>query len=204
MSLLKTYVDSYKLDRISSRMAKDFGKIPRGGEEMYSFIMHPMEGNMLKLHRAEPSRNGRHAIDAIHMCLLTIDGYINGIEYDFSRIPTEHCNAFYEGLLFSFDPFNNQELLAVAKKVYDLNAPADLKKIFELPVKCLLRIEKSIELWTNEFGANGYFKFIEDQLGHIVDHDNKMNYTMAMEGKDSFDKLGIDVSELDQKMLSDD
>ncbi len=192
-----------KLERISSRMAKEFGTIPKGDEELYSFMLHPMEGNLLKLHRKAPVRNGRHAIEAIHMCLLKIDGYINGIEYDFGRFITDENRAFLEGLLASFDPFTNQEIFDVANKTYDLNTSDDLRKFFETPVKCLLRIEKSIKLWTKELGANGYFKFIEDQMGHLVEKDEKMNYTMMLKSKDDFEKLGIDVSSFDKHFLED-
>lgn len=172
---MKKYVDYYKLERISSRMAKEFGTIPKGDEELYSFMLHPMEGNLLKLHRKAPTRNGRHAIEAIHMCLLKIDGYINGIDYDFSRFITDENKAFLEGLLVSFDPFTNRDVLDIASQTYDLNSSERLKEFFETPVKCLLRIEKSIELWTGELGTNGYFKFIEDQIGHLVGKDEKMN-----------------------------
>lgn len=200
---MKKYVDYYKLERISSRMAKEFGTIPKGDEELYSFMLHPMEGNLLKLHRKAPVRNGRHAIEAIHMCLLKIDGYINRIEYDFGRFITDENRAFLEGLLASFDPFTNQEIFDVANKAYDLNSSDDLRKFFETPVKCLLRIEKSIELWTGEFGADGYFNFIEDQMGHLVEKDEKMNYSMMLKGKDDFEKLGIDASSLDKHFLED-
>lgn len=203
MIFLKKNVDYYKLERISSRMAKEFGTIPKGDEEFYSFMLHPMEGNLLKLHRKAPVRNGRHAIDAIHMCLLKIDGYINGIEYDFSRYITVENRAFLEGLLASFDPFTNQKIFVTANKIYDLNTSNDLKNFFETPVKCLLRIEKSIELWTKELGVNGYFKFIEDQIGHLIEKDEKMDYTIMLKGEDDFEKLGIDTSSLDKHLLED-
>jgi len=32
-------------------------------------------------------------------------------------------------------------------------------------IKCLLRIEKSIDLWTKELGINGYFTFLENTFG---------------------------------------
>jgi len=79
------YVNNYQLERISSRMAKEFGTMRKGDEEIYGHILLPMEGNLLKLHRKAKSRNGRHTIEAIQMCLLKVDGYIKGIEYDFSN-----------------------------------------------------------------------------------------------------------------------
>lgn len=70
-------------------------------------------------------------------------------------------------------------------------------------MKCLLRIEKSIELWTKELGVNGYFKFIEDQIGHLIEKDEKMDYTIMLKGEDDFEKLGIDTSSLDKHLLED-
>lgn len=45
----KIVVDAYKLERISSRMAKEFGTIPKGQEELHALMLHPMESNLLKL-----------------------------------------------------------------------------------------------------------------------------------------------------------
>ena len=194
---MKKPVDNFKLERISSRMAKDFGTIHKGEEDMYSFMLHPMEGNLLKLHRKSPKRNGRHAIDAIHMCLLIIDGYIRKIEYDFTKFTNAQNKAFLDGLLASFDPFTNQELFDAANTAYDLDSCPDLRALFENPVKCLLRIEKSIELWTKELGVNGYFNFIENHIGYIVENDDKMDFSMMLRGEDC-EKMGIDVSRLNK------
>ena len=57
---------------------------------------------------------------------------------------------------------------------------------------CLLRIENSIKLWTKEFGVDGYFKFIEEQLGHVVNNDEKMNYSMALKDVDDLKRLDIE------------
>lgn len=200
---MKKYVDNYKLERISSRMAEEFGTIKKGDEELYSFMLHPMEGNLLKLHRKDPTRNGRRAIESIHMSLLKIDGYINGINYDFSRFITNENKAFLEGLQMSFDPFTNNEVSDIASRVYDLNSSEGLKKFFATPVKCLLRIEKSIELWTGKLGINGYFKFLEDQIGHFVEKDEKMDYAIEVKNREDFEKLGIDASELDKYLLQE-
>lgn len=193
-------MDYYKFERISLKMAKEFGTIKRGDEDLYSFMLHPMEGNLLKLHRKDPARNGRRAIEAIHMCLLKIDGYINGIDYDFSRFIDDENKALLEGLLMSFDPFTNREIFSIASRTYDFNSSEDLRSYFENPIKCLLRIEKSIETWTEELGVNGYFDFIEDQIGHLVERDEKMDYSVPLKNRDDFEKLGIDASELDKHL----
>ncbi|MBW8351748.1 hypothetical protein K0H71_20290 [Bacillus sp. IITD106] len=170
-------IDSYKLDRISTRMAKDFGTIPRGREEDYAFILAAMEGNLLKLHRQDSKRTGRQALIAIKMALLKIDGYLKKVEYNFSQHETLDTRAYLNGLLMSFDPFTNKEIHEIIMKD---GTPFEPKKYFATPIKCLLRIEKSIEHWTKRLGANGYFVFIEKHMGHMIDHDVKMNYSVKM------------------------
>lgn len=137
----KVIVDAYKLERISSLMAKEFGTIPKGEEEFHSFMLHPMESNLLKLHRQNPNRNGRHAIDAIQMALLKIDGISREIDYDYGRFSNPENQAFLHGLLMSFDPYTNSEIQEV---VMGSNITFTAKEYYKLPVQCLLRIEKSI------------------------------------------------------------
>jgi len=36
------------------------------------FMLFPMEGNLLKIHRQNEKRNGRRVIEGIHICLLTV------------------------------------------------------------------------------------------------------------------------------------
>lgn len=181
---MKKYVDYYKLERISSRMAKEFGTIPKGDEELYSVLLHPMEGNLLKLYRKNPDMNGRHAVEAIKMCLLKVDEYIRGVDYDFSRFVNDENQAFLNGLLASFDPFTNQEIYDIVNKSNELGTQEGLKEYFGLPIKCLLRIEKSIDFWTDQYGNNGYFQFIEDQIGHLIDDSDKMNFAVRLQEED--------------------
>ncbi|MEX2459837.1 MAG: hypothetical protein WD469_00820 [Paenibacillaceae bacterium] len=168
-------VDSYKQHKISSTMTKAFGTIPKNHEEFYAFMLSSMEGNMLKLHRQNAERSGRHANDAIQMALLTIDGYLRQIEYDFSRFVTPENQVLLQGLLMSFDPYTNQEIGELVK-INDHGF--DTKEYFGDPIKCLLRIQKSIQLWNEEWGKNGYFIFIERELGQLVEWDEKMNFSI--------------------------
>lgn len=171
----KVIVDSYKLHRISSLMAKEFGTIPKGQEEFHALMLSSMEGNLLKLHRQDSNRTGRHADDAIQMTLLTLDGYLQQIEYDFSRFAILENQDFLRGLLMSFDPFTNQYIHEMVLKV---DSAFDAKVYFAYPIKCLLRIQKSIQLWNKKLGANGYFIFIEGQIGQMVKRDEKMNFAI--------------------------
>ena len=184
-------------------MAKDFGIIPKGDEELYSVLLHPMEGNLLKLHRNNPNRNGRHAVEAIKMCLLKVDGYIRGVDYDFSRFVNDENQAFLNGLLASFDPFTNRQVYDIVNKSNEFDIPEGLEGYFELPIKCLLRIEKSIDLWTGEYGNNGYFQFIEDQIGYLIDKSDKMNFAVRLREEDmkkfksNSSDFGIDYEKLE-------
>jgi len=136
-----------------------------------------MEGNLLKLHRQDSNRTGRHADEAIEMALLTVDGYLQQIEYDFDRFAAPENQIFLQGLLISCDPYINQELREV---VMTNDTAFDAKEYFRLPIQCLLRIEKSIDLWNEDLGSNGYFMFIEGELGYLVEQDDKMNFSVLV------------------------
>jgi len=178
----KITVDAYKFKRISSLMAKEFGKIPKGdeGEEPYSFMLFSMENNLLKIHRQNPLCNDQRAIEAVKMCLLTIDGYLRETDYDYVRYINEENQSLMHGLLMAFDPFTNPEIKKII--INDRNTFV-AKEYFKLPIMCLLRIEKSIETWTESFGKNGYFEFIEDQIGSQIKSDNKMDFIIEVKGK---------------------
>ena len=45
------------------------------------FMLFPMEGNLLKIHRQNEKRNGRRVIEGIHICLLTV---ARDLELDYS------------------------------------------------------------------------------------------------------------------------
>ncbi len=115
----------------------------------------------MKIHRANPNFKSRKVIDAINIFLLKIDAYISGgIEYDFSKQMEEGVNAYLEALQLSCDPLYNKELHHITKENYDLNNKEDLKEIFTEPVKCLIRIKESVEMWIKKCGRDGYFDFL--------------------------------------------
>lgn len=171
-------VSRYMLDKIGSRMAKRFGTIPKGEEDPYYLQMYSMEGNLLKLHRRDPSKNGNDALEAVGMCLLTVDGYLQDLEYDFNSVSNDKNSVFCRGLLMSFDPFTNEEVKEVLGSEYDWNAKKVKEEYYEAPIKCILRIAKSISLWTEEFGPNGYFIFMEDQIGKLVGDNDELDFAV--------------------------
>ncbi len=173
-------INNYKFEKISSVMGNEFGKIRKGDEEEHTHLLFAMESNLLKLYRFNDKRDDYSAIKAIKICLFTIDGYLNDIKYNLDKFLDDNNKDFVNGLLWVFDPFVNEVIKDSICENIDLNNKSDLRKYFENPVKCLLRIEKSIELWTKEFGPVGYFKFLEDQVGNAIAHDDTMDYLVEL------------------------
>ena len=176
-------VNRYKFDKKSSAMGKTFGTIKKGGEYEYALLLFPMESNMLKINRLRQINNGRRALEAVRVSLFVVDGYINKVIYNLDEYLTDDVSALVDGLLMSFDPFTNESISSIVSSTGAIDADSgdSLREYFEIPIKCLLRIEDSIEVWTKEFGANGYFTFLEKTLGHIVPNNEKMDF--AVNGK---------------------
>ncbi|MCI8586281.1 MAG: hypothetical protein HFI92_10415 [Lachnospiraceae bacterium] len=177
---MKERVNQYKFDKISSIMQKTFGTIRRGEEDSYDMLLFPMEGNMLKLYREKKSRNGRRAQEAVRICLFTIDGYLEGKEYDTTAVAAPESQELAHGLLMSFDPFTNDEVRNALEEHLNLDSVEGLRVYYKVPVMCLLRIEKSIELWNKEMGPEGYFLFLEEHMGSMVKDDGEMHYSVLL------------------------
>ena len=175
---MKTINSYTAFERISSNMAREFGKIKKGKEERYAFSLLPIESNLLKANRKNMINNGRRAMEAIKICLFKIEGYLTGSEYDFGKFLTDENSGYLEAVMYAVDPFFNEELADAVRLWYDLESADDLREYFSLPIKCLLRIEASIQTWTGEYGASGYFDFLEAHLG-IIGNDEKMDYVVA-------------------------
>lgn len=179
-SIMKKKVDRYNFNKISSRMTQKFGSIKKGKEEGHEFSLFPMESNLLKLHREDEKRDSRRAVEAIHICLFTIDGYLTDTEYDLSSFLSEQNQALAKGLLMSFDPFTNEEIREILGEKWRPDDVESLTDYYEEPVKCLIRIEKSIEFWLKAGGIEGYFKYIEDLMGDAVKRDTRMEYAVPV------------------------
>lgn len=177
----KVQVDDYDLEKISSRMAKDFGKMEKGEEEDYSFVLFYMESNMLKRHRQDPERSSLRALEAVRMALLHVNGYFREEEYDFSSVSNPENKSLCDGLRMAFDPFHNKELKEVAASEYELSSESGLQEYFTVPVKCLIRVEDSIQHWTDKWGSSGYFDFLEENMGDEIPRDNEMNFSVKLE-----------------------
>ena len=96
---------------------------------------------------------------------------MNEVEYDLETYLSDSNKPYLTAFLMSFDPFTNEALKPLAEE----RSKEGLRDYFEPPVKCLLRIEKTIEMWTKKQGDNGYFNFLEDQIGEVVVNDDKID-----------------------------
>ena len=179
---MKKEVKSHDLTRISAKMAKKFGRIPKGSEEEFSMLLYPIERNLLKIGYKENNKNGRRIDEAVKICLLTIDGYLNGWEYDFDKYLTAENTGFVYAILMAIDPFTNPELKDAARNYWDFDDLESLTEFFGPSVKCLLRIEDSIKLWLRKMGVNGYFSTLERFIPEVDEEDDKMHFTARVPG----------------------
>jgi hypothetical protein len=169
---MKKQINDYHFGKIASRMARDFGSIEKNHEEKYEHILFPMESNLVKTNRKRSINSGRSTIEAIHICLFIIDGYLNQTEYDLDPYISDTNKPYSTALLMCFDPFTNEYLRSIVEESFDIHSKEGLCNYFDPMVKCLLRIEKSIELWTKEYGNAGYYRFLEKQMGvEVADND---------------------------------
>lgn len=160
----------YQFERIYSQMEKEFDKVRKGEEEVYSMLLLPLEGNALKIHREFPSSNSRRLREAIALALFDIKERCTGEKADTEKFRNEDNEKLEKALLMAFDPYTNakvMKLLKRQKKTKELSQEM-LKNYYKLPVMCLLRIKDSIDTWEKRSGANGYFDFIESYMGSQI------------------------------------
>ena len=173
----------YQFERIYSQMEKEFGKMRKGEEEVYSMLLLPLEGNALKVHREFPSSNSRRLREAIALALFDIKERCTGEKSDTGKFRNEDNEKLEKALLMAFDPYTNAEVMELLKqqeKTEELSQEI-LKSYYKLPVICLLRIKDSIDTWEKRSGADGYFDFIESYMGSQI-KGTEMNFTLMSLG----------------------
>lgn len=173
----------YQFERIYSQMEKEFGKMRKGEEEVYSMLLLPLEGNALKVRREFPSSNSRRLREAIALVLFGIKERCTGEKADTGKFRNEDNEKLEKALLMAFDPYTNVEVMELLKqqgKTEDFTQEM-LKSYYKLPVMCLLRIKDSIDTWEKRSGADGYFDFIESYMGSQI-KGTKMNFTLMSSG----------------------
>jgi len=173
---MKTIKNYYTFEKISSHMSKEFGKIKIGDEEEYAELMFSIESNLIKINRKTGLNNGWRAVEALRIALFTINGYLNDWKYDFGEYLTTENQDFVKAVLMAIDPFTNKELHELLKQEYDLDFQKDLYDYFAIPIKCIVRVEDSVQYWTEKAGANGYFEFMESHVKSPIYDDFKMGF----------------------------
>lgn len=189
---MEVKVSQSQFDRIANQMEREFGKIKKGEEEAHAMMLFPMEGNMLKVHRAHQDSNSRRAIEAIVLALFQIQSYLTDDEYDLDRFRSEENERLLQTLLLSFDPFTSKDVKKLLEKVsFDLESTEALKELYEEPVRCLLKIKESVEFWCRKMGSDGYFQFLENTVGGAVKRDQKMDFGVSVPGMEMPKKFGL-------------
>lgn len=176
-------INQYQFDKICKQMENEFGKIRKGEEQHHEMMFFPMEGNLLKTYRANPSANSRRLLEAISIVLYRIKEYLDEEVYDVEQFKNQDNNMLAHALLMAFDPFTNGEIKEVIEvnKMLDLSKKEELKKYYKEPVKCINRIKASVEVWEKRGGANGYFEFIEATIGECVKQDQEFEFSVMLE-----------------------
>jgi len=169
----------YQFERIYSQMEREFGKIQKGEEDVYSMLLLPMEGNVLKVHRKFPLSNSRRLKEAIALVLFDIKEKYTGEPIDTEKFRNEDNEKLEKALLMAFDPYTNVEIMQIFKQENktDVLTTNMLKNYYKLPVMCLLRIKDSIDTWEKQSGADGYFDFIEGYMGSQI-KGTEMKFTI--------------------------
>ena len=164
-------------------MEKEFGKMKKGEEEMYSMLLLPIEGNVLKIHREFPTSNSRRLREAIALVLFDIKEKYTGAKYDTDNFRNGDNERLEKAILMAFDPCANNEILELLKQQLQIKKLTQemLKNYYKIPVICLLRIKDSIDTWEKQAGANGYFDFIESYMGSQI-KGNEMNFSILSTG----------------------
>lgn len=175
-------MNSYQFERIVSHMAKKYGKIKKGDENLYNFILIPIEGNIWKRHRQHPQLSAVRLKEGLLLAIHTINGYIIGQKADTEAFETEDNLIFRDAVLAAVDPFSNEEIysLLTEKGEFHENDKAYLEQFYQEPIMCIIRILESVDFWSKINAGNGYFDSLEEYLGKDTEDDNKMNYAFKV------------------------
>lgn len=169
----------YQFEKIFSQMGKEFGRIRKGEEEVYSMLLFPLEGNVLKVHREFPRSNSRRLREAIALVLFDVKEKYTGEKADTGKFRNEDNEKLEKALLMAFDPYTNVEVMELLKQQTQAEELTQeiLTEYYKLPIMCLLRIKDSIDTWEKRSGADGYFDFIESYMGSQI-KGTEMDFTI--------------------------
>lgn len=106
-----------------------------------------------------------------------------GEEIDTDKFRNEDNARLEKALLMAFDPYTNQEIMELLKQQIETDEFTQdmLRSYYKFPIMCLLRIKNSIDTWEKQFGANGYFDFVESYMGNQI-KGTEMNFSIMSSG----------------------
>jgi len=168
-------INTYKFDKIASTMQKKFGNLTEGEEDRYNYELCTIEIHILQQHM-DKQLVDRHVSEALKLVLFKVEGYLNNEEYEFENLLDRESVELSEVIAKVFIPFEEKTLKAELSKKYDLDNKECLCELFELPVKCTLKILKSAERWRKWNGSNGYLNFIKEMLNPILEQMDTFEY----------------------------
>ena len=177
-------VNQYQFDKICDQMKKEYGMVKKGEEEKHAMMFLPMEGNLLKTHRANPSSNSRRLLEAIPLALLRIKSYLTCEEINVARFQSTDNERLVHALLMAFDPFTNEDIRGVLEheKIIDLTDIDRLKAFYHEPIICMLRIKDSVDVWEKQMGSDGYFTFMEEYMGSSFLQEEELQFSIYLGG----------------------
>lgn len=160
-------LNAYKFDKILPDMQKKFGKIPDGSEADYNYELCSLEVHILEQHLKQ-NLTDREVIEALKIVLLKVDERLNNKEYEYKHLIEKHSEEMAQILLKLIDPFENPALIKSFSDKYDFDKKEDLEQFYSLSVRCVLKIQKTVERWGKWKGTNGYLNFLNDQIHPIL------------------------------------
>lgn len=160
-------VNRCQFDGIVSKTKRTITPIMRGEENgIYFEYLALLEIRMYNLH-LKHGLNGRQAKEILQLVLFDIKSITDQQEYDCSKW-TEDC---YRSCADSIEELFLPEKNPAIKRHLKENVE-ETDEYFEFARKNIIRIYESVEQWTKNFGAEGYFNFISEYIGTEI-HSSK-------------------------------
>lgn len=159
-------VNRYQFDKIVQVMKNEIGSIRKGRESEYEGELRILEQF---LYESYPKYhvNGRQLSEIMKVVLWDIKSYMEHTEYDYSKWMEDLYREYADEIETLFLPDKNKRLENILRISPDSMSSEERKEYLKLPAKCIIRVLESIEMWTKERGADGYYNFIEEFFGQM-------------------------------------
>lgn len=159
-------VNRYQFDSIVSKTKKEINPISRGQEEEFYFDYLALVEIQVHKFQLKYDLKGRQVMEILRIVLFDIKSILDQQEYDYTNWEEDHYRECADSIETLFLPEKNPDLKNKLKQMLCLT-----KEYFEMARKCIVRVHESVEQWTEDFGADGYFHFIEPFFGTEIQTD---------------------------------